>query len=121
MIRIAAPLAAALLGGCVYIGAGVGSGNFAYHKPALEAVYAVEIAKDALVVRVASNGCTRNDSFDVDVDKRDDDFYLVRLDRKKADMCKAYLPDGVNLTFAFQELEIPAGALVQLANPLRTR
>lgn len=122
MTRLFAALAVGpLLAGCVYIGAGVGSGNFADHKPSGEAVYAVEIAKDALLVRVASNGCTKNDSFDVDVDGHGANFFVVRLERKKADPCKAYLPDGVSLAFAFQDLGIPEGGLVRLANPLRGR
>lgn len=123
MIRNAIPVAAALLlGGCVYIGAGVGSGNWGAHGDfAGEPIFSAEVSKDALIVRVASNGCTKAESFDVDVDKRASEHYVVQVDRKKPDLCKAYLPDGVSLTFTFEELEIPAGALVRLANPLRTR
>lgn len=73
-----------------------------------------------LVVRVQSNGCTTKDSFDVFVTGSaaggwSFDMVLTRL---HADRCRAFLPQGVTLTWTKDELGLPPSAEVVLINPV---
>lgn len=76
------------------------------------------IGDDILVVRVASNGCTQKGDFTVQVRRRDG-AYNVMLERTREDYCRALLPNGVEIAFGFEELGVPQGATVRVANPVR--
>lgn len=101
---------ASLLGGCLYIRA---EGDFVdAHHTARPMVYGAAVtAGDEVRLTVASNGCTQKSDFDVDVD-RDDGRYEVHVHRKGRDDCRAFLPEGVELTWSFAELGVPPGAPV---------
>ncbi|HAQ35730.1 MAG: hypothetical protein CMF74_06145 [Maricaulis sp.] len=74
------------------------------------------IGNDILVVRVASNGCTQKGDFTVEVRRRDG-AYNVMLERTREDYCRALMPNGVEIAFGFEELGVPEGATVRVANP----
>ncbi|WP_343163126.1 hypothetical protein [Hyphobacterium vulgare] len=76
------------------------------------------IGDDILVVRVASNGCTQKGDFRVDVSRRDN-AYSILLERVREDYCRALMPNGVEIAFGFEELGVPQGAAVTVANPVR--
>jgi len=106
---IGAAALAGLLGGCVFISA---DEAVTAHIDGGERLYgAVVTATDTVVVTAPSNGCTSKDSFRTDVDE-DDRVYRVRFERVRPDNCKAFLPEGVELTWTFAELGVPAGARV---------
>ena len=67
---------------------------------------------------VPSNGCTDKESFSPLV-LPEGDGYSVIFRRKRPDLCRAYLPDGTDLTYSLEELGIAQGAEVQVMNPRR--
>jgi len=124
MIRMTAIAALALTAfaaaGCTGASGPEHGGGFYAPEP-LEPVLAFreDVAGD-LVIRVQSNGCTTKDSFDVIVTGSaaggwEFDMLLTRL---HADRCRAFLPQGVALTWTKDELGLPPSAVVSLVNPV---
>lgn len=70
-----------------------------------------------LVVRVSSNGCTRQEDFSVETQRRDGltSFSFVR---KRPDNCKALLPEGVELRYPLDAFGVERGGKIRLRNPL---
>lgn len=125
MIRtlIAAALAAPLLSGCL-IYANDGSDDVVVRvgdstTPALETVRGARIDGDRLVVRVNSNGCTEAADFAVELTPGDDGWTDVALRRTDADLCKALVPDGTEVSWTFTELGLEPGVQARLVNPTR--
>jgi hypothetical protein len=79
-------------------------------------IRAASVGPDRVTARVASNGCTSKDTIRPDIRKTGDNQFTLGLKRVREDYCKALLPDGVELTWAFEELGIPDGAQVILLN-----
>ena len=99
------------LGGCVYIdadGANIDGHDWSHDG----GFYGAEVTVgDEIVMTAASNGCTSKADFAADVD-HDHGVYEVEFERIKPDHCKAYIPEGVKLSWTYQELDIPPGARV---------
>ncbi|EAT59265.1 hypothetical protein CferDRAFT_1272 [Chlorobium ferrooxidans DSM 13031] len=59
-------------------------------------------------IRVATGGCTQKEDFKIDVKKglTEKSPYSITIYRIKNDYCKAYLPEGVLLSFTKEELGI---------------
>ena len=114
-------VAAIALEGCIFIGdvdAGEQSFDGGY---GIERLYGAMIEPDGVRVRVASNGCTSEESFDVDVDRvggPGEARYRIRFERESPDRCRAYLVDGVELMFSRQRLGLPEDARISIANPI---
>ena len=95
----------------VLVFAGVCSGlSFADGQRQLgEAVLGSLTVKDgAVVVNVASGGCTARESFKVHVEKSggaegDIPHYVLTFERIAADHCKAFLPEGVDLVLDLEK------------------
>ncbi|WP_084420256.1 hypothetical protein [Henriciella litoralis] len=75
-----------------------------------------EVSANQITARVSSNGCTTKDFIGTDVRKSGDDSFTVGFFREKQDYCRANLPDGVELSWSFEELGIPNGADVSVRN-----
>ena len=73
---------------------------------------------DVAANQVSSNGCTTKDFIGADVRKQGEDRFSVGFFREKEDYCRAYLPEGVALTWSFEELGIPDGAEVTVRNKI---
>lgn len=127
MIRalIAAALAAPLLSGCVIYADDssekdvVVSWSSDRTAPALEAVRAARIADGRLTVRVESNGCTDASHFAVDLTPAGDGWTDIVLRRNAEDLCKALVPDGVEVSWSLTELGLEPGAPARLVNPTK--
>ena len=126
MIRvlIAAALAAPLLSGCVIWANESGERdvvvNWSDHaKPSLEAVRSARIVDGRLSVRVDSNGCTDATHFAVDLTPVDDGVTNIALRRNAEDLCKALVPDGVEVSWSLSELGVEPGTPTRLLNPTR--
>ncbi|MDQ8029509.1 MAG: hypothetical protein REJ23_12355 [Brevundimonas sp.] len=126
MIRvlIAAALCAPLLSGCVIYANEGGERdvvvNWSDHaKPALEAVRSARIADGRLIARVDSNGCTDATHFAVDLTPVDDGVTNIALRRNAEDLCKALVPDGVEVSWSMEELGIASGTPTRLLNPTK--
>ena len=75
-----------------------------------------EVSANQITARVSSNGCTTKDFIGTDVRKSGEDSFTVGFYREKQDYCRANLPDGVALSWSFEELGIPNGADVSVRN-----
>ena len=107
------------LGGCVIVDADDDDFNDRFDDGRLELLRAASVDADAVRVRVASNGCTSEDSFDVRVrgDGRDGAFRVVFL-RENPDRCRALVPGGVALVFPRERLGLAPDAVIRIANPV---
>lgn len=126
MIRslIAAALCAPLLSACVIYADDAADRDVMVRinrsaEAPLETVRSARIENGRLVVRVESNGCTDAADFAVDVTAGDDGWTDLALRRTDADLCKALVPDGVEVAWTFDELGLEAGAKARLVNPTR--
>lgn len=127
MIRalIAAALCAPLLSGCVIYSNEGGEKDVVVNwsqdrvTPPLEAVRSARIADGRLTVRVDSNGCTDTTHFAVDLTPVDDGVTNIALRRNAEDLCKALVPDGVEVSWTLSELGIEPGTPTRLLNPTK--
>lgn len=83
----------------------------------LETVRSAAFEGQRLNVRVDSNGCTEAASFEVQVTAGDP--ADITLTRRSADMCKALVPDGVVVSWTYDELGLAAGQAARVLNPVR--
>ncbi len=122
---VAAAALAPLLSACVvYDSTGgsdvsvrvAGQGATASSDP-LETLRAVHFENGAVVVRADSNGCTTTSDFAVEV--ADGTSTDVTFTREKPDLCKALVPEGVELRWTYQELGLASGKAVAVRNPVR--
>jgi len=84
----------------------------------LEPLYSAHAGRHALVIRVASNGCTAKADFAFYVERRGDAVTLA-FGRKRIDPCKSFAIGQAELTFTWEELGLSSHAPVFLLNPLR--
>ena len=85
----------------------------------LEPVRSARITDGRLYVRVDSNGCTQAEDFAVHVDVSDDGAVGLGVEREDPDLCKALVPDGVELSWSLQDLDATASGPFRLLNPLK--
>lgn len=112
---------AAMLSGCIYIDAEDAGGYHVSTQFGLEDLRAVNITADTVTIRIDSNGCTSKDKIDVDVDQDGRNEYELAFERVGEDLCRAYFPDGVELSWTYDELEIPEGAYVRVLNDVASK
>mgnify|MGYP007112416396 FL=1 len=65
---------------------------------------------------VGSNGCTEASSFEVRI--KDADPAELTLVRRSPDMCKALVPEGKTVSWAYDELGLERGQPVRVLNPI---
>lgn len=77
-------------------------------EPYEEAVLGIEMLQDELRIRVPSGGCTTKEHIHVEVNKGFTGMppFQVTVYRVQPDFCRAYLPDGVVLTYTLEELDL---------------
>ena len=109
-------LSAAALSACVYVDAEDSGGFHMTTHFGLEDLRAVNIGEGAVTVRMDSNGCTNKETVDVDVDQDGPNEYELAFERTKEDYCKAYFPNGIELSWTYEELGIPDDAYVRVLN-----
>ncbi len=85
--------------------------------PELEAVYSATAGREALIIQVASNGCTRKDDFVFYVERRGP-AATVSFARKRVDKCRSFAMGKTDLRFTWAELGLEPQAPVFLLNPL---
>lgn len=82
-----------------------------------EVLRAARFEDGALIARVDSNGCTTAASFAVELNG--DGPVEATLVRREPDLCKALVPDGVELRWSYADLGLSAGQAVRVINPVR--
>lgn len=121
LVSLAAVVALGLsTSACVIIDANDDNPNIAVTRSAgsgLEALQAARVEKDDLVVRVSSNGCTRPEDFAVESSRRDG-LTAFTFVRKRPDMCRALLPEGVELRYPLEAYGVERGGQIRVRNPL---
>ncbi|MBA4808208.1 hypothetical protein [Brevundimonas sp.] len=116
-----AALAAPLMSACVIYDS-TGGENVSVNvtrsdAPPAEAIREARFADGGLVVRVDSNGCTQASDFEIAV--ADNTPTEITLRRTKPDLCKALVPDGVELRWTYADLGLEPGAPARILNPLK--
>lgn len=105
-----------LLAGCAVSGAPVLHPAQAAH-PELEALYAARAGREALVIEVASNGCTAKPDFAFYVE-RAGEAATLSFARKRLDPCRSFAMGKAEFSFTWAELGLDPRRPVFLLNPL---
>jgi hypothetical protein len=106
------------LSGCIIVDADVQADDWARSNGG-GLLYGAEVAvrgPGEVAIVVHSNGCTQKEDFRADVNSEGSNSWRVRFERAKEDNCKALVPEGKRMVWSFQELGVPAGARVVVAN-----
>lgn len=82
----------------------------------LEPLYSASAGREALTIRVASNGCTRKEDFAFFVERKGDAVTLA-FGRKRLDPCKSFAMGHTDLTFTYGELGVADRTPLFLLNP----
>ncbi len=115
---LASAIASFALSACVYIDAEDGGGFHVATQFGLPDLKAVDVGSDAVTIRMHSNGCTTKETVEASVDQDGKNEYEIAFDRTREDNCRAYFPNGVELAWTFEELDIPEGAYVRVLNDI---
>jgi hypothetical protein len=110
-------LAALALGGCATVAAPPTITPAAGAYGELEPLYSAQAGREALTIRVGSNGCTGKADFAFYVERRGDGAALA-FARKRVDPCKSFAQGKTELVFTWEELGLAPRAPVFLLNPV---
>jgi len=83
----------------------------------LEPVFRADARREAIVISVTSNGCTKREDFTFHVEKTER-AATVAFARKRLDPCRSIAIGRVELTFTWAELGLEPRTPVALLNPL---
>jgi hypothetical protein len=83
---------------------------------AQSAFYGVGVAAEGVVFRVYSSGCSNKEHFDAPVVDRSGNLPTISLKRLQRDPCRALLVEGVELTYAWEELGLSANESFRVSN-----
>lgn len=83
----------------------------------LEPLYAATAGREALTIRVASNGCTKKEDFAFFVE-RTPAGPRVAFGRKRLDQCRSFAMGSTELSFSWTELGLDGRTNLFVANPL---
>ena len=83
----------------------------------LEPLYSAVAGREALTIRVASNGCTAKPDFAYYVERRGGGV-TIAFARKKVDACRSFVMGKAEIAFTWAELGLEARAPVFLLNPV---
>jgi hypothetical protein len=110
-------LAALAVGGCATVAAPPAGAPAPRGFEELEPLYSAQAGREALTIRVSSNGCTAKADFAFYVERRGDAVTLA-FGRKHVDACKSFVMDQTDLAFSWEELGLGSRTPVFLLNPL---
>ncbi|MDP3747209.1 MAG: hypothetical protein Q8Q88_09200 [Phenylobacterium sp.] len=82
----------------------------------LEPLYSASAGREALTIRVSSNGCTRKEDFSFFVERRGEAVTLA-FGRKRLDPCRSFAMGHTDLTFTYEELGVGQRTPLFLLNP----
>jgi hypothetical protein len=108
--------AAALLAGCATTPTRIAAPAVAGFD-LLEPLYSAVAGREALTIRVASNGCTKKEDFAFFVENTPAGPRLA-FGRKRIDPCKSFAMGAAELTFTWSELGLEPRTPVFILNPM---
>lgn len=82
----------------------------------LEPLYSASAGRDALTIRVSSNGCTRKEDFAFFVERKGEAVTLA-FGRRRLDPCKSFAMGHTDLSFTYEELGVARRTPLFLLNP----
>ncbi len=82
----------------------------------LEPLYSAQAGREAITIRVASNGCTKKEDFAFFVDRKGEAVTLA-FGRKRVDVCRSFAMGHADLTFTYAELGVTPRTPVFMLNP----
>ena len=83
----------------------------------LEPLYQARATRDALVIRVSSNGCTKKEDFAFFLERKGEAVTLA-FGRKRLDPCRSFAMGHADLVFSYAELGVTARTAMFVLNPL---
>ena len=83
----------------------------------LEPLYAAQAGREAIIISVASNGCTQKADFAFYVERKGEALTLA-FGRRRIDTCRSFAMGRTDLAFTWTELGVPPRSAVFLLNPL---
>lgn len=83
----------------------------------LEPLYDAHAGRDAITIRVSSNGCTSRGDFAFFIERRGEAVTLA-FGRKRVDTCRSFAMGHADLAFTWAELGLAPHTPVFLLNPL---
>jgi len=110
-------LAALALGGCATVAEPPAVKPSAGALGELEPLYSAQAGRQALTIRVASNGCTAKGDFAFYVERRGGQVTLA-FGRRRIDPCRSFVMGQAELAFTWDELGLAPTTPVFLLNPL---
>jgi hypothetical protein len=110
-------LAALALGGCATVAAPPAVAPAPGPLAELEPLYAAQAGREALTIRVASNGCTAKADFAFYVERRGEAVTLA-FGRRRVDACKSFAQGRTELVFTWDELGLAPRTPIFLLNPM---
>jgi hypothetical protein len=87
----------------------------------LAEVIATEPADAGIAVTVPTGGCTKKADFQTASQPAGEGAAKIEIRRLKSDWCKGNFPDGIKFVFTWDELKVPAGTKLTLANPVKSQ
>lgn len=82
----------------------------------LEPLYAARAGRDAITIRVSSNGCTKKEDFAFFLERKGEALTLA-FGRRKLDTCRSFAMGSAEITFTYAELGVGPRATVFILNP----
>jgi hypothetical protein len=79
---------------------------------------AAEPTDAGINVTVPTGGCTKKADFETAAQPSGQGAAKIEIRRLKSDYCKGNFPDGLKLLFTWDDLKLPAGTKLKLANPV---
>jgi hypothetical protein len=110
--------AALALGGCASVSAPRPVTPAPRTLGELEPLYSAQAFREALTIRVASNGCTAKADFAFYVERRGDQVALA-FGRSRLDPCKSFAAGQTELAFTWDELGLAPSMPVFILNPMK--
>ena len=87
----------------------------------LAEVISAEPVEAGINVTVPTGGCTKKADFEVSASQASIGAAKIEIRRLKLDSCKGNFPDGLKLLFTWDDLKLPAGTKLTVANPVASR
>ena len=110
-------LAALALGGCATVAAPPPAAPAPQAFGELEPLFSAAAGREALAIRVASNGCTAKADFAFYVERRGGQATLA-FGRRHVDACKSLAMGQTELVFTWEELGLAPRTPVFILNPV---
>ncbi|MEM9896827.1 MAG: hypothetical protein AAF789_10695 [Bacteroidota bacterium] len=91
--------------------------------PKIEPLLGASVFEDRLVIRAQSGGCTKKEHFRIDINRGVTGIppFFVTVTRLVDDHCRAFLPNGIELTYTFKELGLDNGTDLIFTNPIGSK